>query len=1484
MKKKMMAMLLAAGAMLGAWADTHNKVQLWEGGPYWAETNIGAENPEDYGYYFWWGDTVGYKWENGQWIASDGSSSGFSFDKDNVQIQTFGKNVATLQSEGWITADGVLAPEHDAAQVHWGGNWWMPTRQELDDLEGKCDWTWTTTNGVNGWIVRGRGDFSAASIFLPAAGNGYETLLYDDGSVGNFWSSEPNSVGRSDYSWYLYFLFGLYESASDNRDLGYPVRPVYEESVVPVSVTFDENFDGGSTTNLSILSTDKVLANAPAVSPRAGWTFVGWHTVDGKRVTEADLPADGATYYAHWFEGEFTTFGAIGGSPWFVGDDGNWRSGNMSATDSGWSYLRTTVTGPGKLSFEWRTSSGSEYNKLWLEVLYDGEVDAQRPVGDINGETEWAKVELAFGAGEHEVDLAFVKSDDSVVGDVYGTMRDWTWTPFVPVALAEVVLAADSVVYSGAACEPGVASVMSGGAVLTEGVDYLVSYADNVNAGTATITLTGTNLYSGTFTTNFTIRPRPLTQGMVGAIGNHPYTGKAQTPKPPVTDVELGVTLREDVEYTLSYANNTVIGEGIVTVTGKGNYTGSIARTFVIEPSPGSELEDVFGGAGKAESDGAGGWIVTLTNDVDIADLPIDIPDDIGRVTIDLNGHDLIGGDGQPAIVIVSGSGDGEPTVLTVITTGGDAAAQGGEGAPAIEVSDDAQDGVLINIGAGVTVQGGGDDVPAIIGEVGTNEGTIIEPGAIHIPGEGTVTVPKTWKTNQKVTWKAVAAKGSVLAHWEGAFVDSRLLSKNELRNPSLAFAVPADFDTNGIRAVFLAVDDDRLGKLALSQPGPLAPNEEVAGFELLDDSESYVTASVSGLPTGLKFDAKTLAITGKPTKPGVYTVKITAKNASGYQWAENVQLRVADIADARIGFGGLPAEGTVGTAYAGQIAAGEFKTLSASGLPTGLKLDAKSGAVGGVPTKGGYYTVTVTADYPDKTKATATCLMTISPVAAVPEPKRSAYHPLTVLSTNTAAGTATGTGVYAEGKKVSISAKPIKGWVFAGWYRDMKLKEPMAFASADGRTASQSVVVPEVRYLFARFATEAEDIESLKVAVADAVTGADGTYSLDLGACVESLSLPKLAVTGLPAGLKYDAKTLKVTGKATKPGVYAVTVKATNTSVKKATDGTTATFTITVPNFESDKLPGLLSATDAYGAVSAGVALDPGLIDCTPADGWTVKVAGLPTGLKYDAKAGKIAGVPTAKPGPYTVTFTASKKGEANQVATITLNVEALPAWAVGTFDGAVFAGDSVEASGIVQAFTVAANGKISGNILEGGRTWTLSAGQFNHVEHVEQVGGSDVFYAAVVGKAGKEIVTNEVTVSVENGVGVATSQPFNLSTFQPFNFSWTAWQNLWKRADTKADMPVIKKDTKVDHWLDEQDDANNRVTLTFKKDGVVSFAGMVDGVKVSGSSQLVDDGKGWKVTLYAPPKPPFEGWCETLVVTLTVDEQNSVTDVAVK
>lgn len=204
---------------------THNKVQLWDGGPYWAETNIGAEYPWEFGYYFWWGDTVGYyKHKNSAWIASDSSALHFWFERMNTP--TYGKSLPNLQSERWITVDNVLMPDHDAARVQWGGGWRIPTRQELSDLRNKCEWIWTRINGVNGCVIRGKGDYASASIFLPAAGYGYCGSLYDAGSYGRYWSSVPFS--GYNYSWYLYFFssFPVTSHYDFYRFFGQSVRPV----------------------------------------------------------------------------------------------------------------------------------------------------------------------------------------------------------------------------------------------------------------------------------------------------------------------------------------------------------------------------------------------------------------------------------------------------------------------------------------------------------------------------------------------------------------------------------------------------------------------------------------------------------------------------------------------------------------------------------------------------------------------------------------------------------------------------------------------------------------------------------------------------------------------------------------------------------------------------------------------------------------------------------------------------------------------------------------------------------------------------------------------------------------------------------------------------------------------------------------------------------------------------------------------------------
>jgi hypothetical protein len=285
--------------------------------------------------------------------------------------------------------------------------------------------------------------------------------------------------------------------------------------------------------------------------------------------------------------------------------------------------------------------------------------------------------------------------------------------------------------------------------------------------------------------------------------------------------------------------------------------------------------------------------------------------------------------------------------------------------------------------------------------------------------------------------------------------------------------------------------------------------------------------------------------------------------------------------------------------------------------------------------------------------------------------------------------------------------------------------------------------------------------------------------------------------------------------------------------------------------------------------------------------------------GSKTDVEipANTIYGAPTAasktgkdgKPTPSKVKVTVTTAGKSSATYEIALTVDALPAWAVGSFDGAVGA----QPNGTV-ALTIAASGKISGKILEGGRTWSLSAGEFSRVERVEHVEDGVVFHATVIAKAGKLLATNEIAVSAEAMAagssnppyrGVAIGTPYPTPQTPDPKPSFTAYQNLWKRADTKASQPVFKKNIVVEYYpLGVSGDKNNTVKFTFKKDGAVSFSGKIGGVSVSGSAQIVWDGEGWKMTVYAPPKPkakpPFDGWCETFPVRLTLEE-NIVTAV---
>ena len=141
----------------------------------------------------------------------------------------------------------------------------------------------------------------------------------------------------------------------------------------------------------------------------------------------------------------------------------------------------------------------------------------------------------------------------------------------------------NTTVYNGDSITPDI-SVMDSGVQLVKGTDYDLTYEDNVNVGTATITATFKGNYSGIRKINFNIIAKTLSTDDVTftTIDDLTYTGSPLTPEP---TIKFGETvLEKDKDYTLSYEDNTDVGTGKVKVTFTGNYTGTAETDFEIIP------------------------------------------------------------------------------------------------------------------------------------------------------------------------------------------------------------------------------------------------------------------------------------------------------------------------------------------------------------------------------------------------------------------------------------------------------------------------------------------------------------------------------------------------------------------------------------------------------------------------------------------------------------------------------------------------------------------------------------------------------------------------------------------------------------------------------------------------------------------------------------------------------------------------------------
>ena len=176
-------------------------------GTLWATCNVGATSPEQAGLYFAFGETVGAtaeQVENGE--------------------RSFGELSYKSRPKASISTD--LELEEDAAHIHMGGKWRMPTKAECQELIDNCDASWT--NDYNGTGVAGHifvSKVNGKSVFLPAAGYcGYSSVYYV-GSYGYYWSASWYS---SSYAWYLVFYYGYQYLNGYYRYYGFSVRGVCE--------------------------------------------------------------------------------------------------------------------------------------------------------------------------------------------------------------------------------------------------------------------------------------------------------------------------------------------------------------------------------------------------------------------------------------------------------------------------------------------------------------------------------------------------------------------------------------------------------------------------------------------------------------------------------------------------------------------------------------------------------------------------------------------------------------------------------------------------------------------------------------------------------------------------------------------------------------------------------------------------------------------------------------------------------------------------------------------------------------------------------------------------------------------------------------------------------------------------------------------------------------------------------------------------------
>ena len=279
----------------------------------------------------------------------------------------------------------------------------------------------------------------------------------------------------------------------------------------------------------------------------------------------------------------------VNGTDYTVSYTNNTKAGTASVTITGKGSYTGTVTK--SFTIEPKNVSGLDISVAPTSYTYDGK--AKTPAVTVkNGSTTLVK----------DTDYTVSYLNNTAVGTAtvtvtgkgnYSGSRSLNFTISEPAAISltgcTASLGTSSYTYDGAAKQPSV-TVKYGSSTLVKGTDYIVSYTNNINAGTATVTISGAGRYTGTLTRTFTINPKSVS-GLTAVVSPSGYTYDGTARKPDITVSDGSRTLTAGKDYTVAYSNNVNVGTATVSIKGAGNYTGTLNKSFRISAKPVSDLE-----------------------------------------------------------------------------------------------------------------------------------------------------------------------------------------------------------------------------------------------------------------------------------------------------------------------------------------------------------------------------------------------------------------------------------------------------------------------------------------------------------------------------------------------------------------------------------------------------------------------------------------------------------------------------------------------------------------------------------------------------------------------------------------------------------------------------------------------------------------------------------------------------------------------------